>query len=388
MKAQYARIVSALCCIAVIFTVILFARVGISGAAPTVLMFHNDRAWTQNTRLPAEEIHSVYYVPVSLFVQLPSVDVRMNNTLQTFIITYGDKYLSFDTSTNFAANQNKERMYLKTAEYHGERYVPIGAVCESLGLVFEQYEDPTTASVALRITDGTNKESLEKLARSFYPGYFPETTATTVPPDTSVPDTSRDTTEPPKPVLSERIIYITFDSSPSQYTADILDVLKKYNCRATFFVMGNEAKSRADVLSAIAANGHAIALHATSESAAALTSTEDILSDIKSQNELLERIIKQKSHIKLAPHSLSDAARETLSDMGYQLWEANVVISPTLSVSRASSSAINGIWNNEIAVLRFTDSRYTAAVLERVLSFIAQNRSVCELRVISTAFDS
>ncbi len=390
MRAGAVRILSAIFCFTVILGAVWFTRVELHGANPAALLFYNDRVWTQNSALPAEELHSIYYAPISLFVQLPSVDVRMNNTLQTFIITYGDKYLSFDISSNFAANQDKERMYLKTTEFHDERYVPVEAVCQLLGLVFDMYTDPTTSSVAIRISDGSQKQSLESLAKSKYPGYFPETTqkvteGTTAKPDTTEKDTTeKDTT----PVLSDRIIYITVDAAPGAYTDDILSVLREYGYKATFFIVGDAAKNNADAVSAIASGGHAIALHGTTLNSAQLTDADEILADIEAQNELLEKVIKQKSHIRRAPENLADNTAELLRTQGYILWGADVAVSPSSSVSRGANQAINGIWNNEICVLRFTESKNTAQTLERVLQFISRNKNSCEVRILSTALDS
>lgn len=39
-----------------------------------------------------------------------------------------------------------------------------------------------------------------------------------------------------------KIIYLTFDDGPSSNTAKVLDILKKYNAKATFFVTGNGQK--------------------------------------------------------------------------------------------------------------------------------------------------
>ena len=390
MKQKAVRILSAILCITIIFTAVCLTRVELHGAGPTLLLFYNDRVWTQNSSLSAQEMHGVYYAPISLFVQLPSVDVRMNHTLQTFIITHGEKYLSFDISSNFAANQDKERMYLKTMEYNNERYVPMQAVCDALELGFEKYVDPTTSSIALRITDSAQTQKLEALAKSRYPGYFPETTekiteSTTTGKDTA--DTSgKDTTEADTtPVLSRRTVYITVDSALGEYTYDILAVLKKYNFRATFFITEENMRGCADKLSAIAAGGHAIAVGIPDSKADTLTNAQELLVYIESQNDMLARIIKQKTHI---VRKVGNISAEQVTAQGYVLWGANVNISSSLSPSRAANQAINGIWNNEIAQLRFSDTKNTAVALENVLKFISQNRNVCDVRIISAALEN
>ena len=58
---------------------------------------------------------------------------------------------------------------------------------------------------------------------------------------------------------SSKIAYLTFDDGPSSNTRTILNTLKKYNVKATFFVNGKP--ELADLYKAIAADGHALANH-------------------------------------------------------------------------------------------------------------------------------
>lgn len=56
-------------------------------------------------------------------------------------------------------------------------------------------------------------------------------------------------------------IYLTFDDGPGPYTAELLDILKRYNVKATFFVTG----AGDDSLIAREYNeGHTVALHTSS----------------------------------------------------------------------------------------------------------------------------
>jgi len=54
------------------------------------------------------------------------------------------------------------------------------------------------------------------------------------------------------------VIYLTFDDGPSQHTLRLLDVLAKYDVKATFFVVGTAGIGYLDE---IAAGGHALAIH-------------------------------------------------------------------------------------------------------------------------------
>ncbi len=58
----------------------------------------------------------------------------------------------------------------------------------------------------------------------------------------------------------EKIIYLTFDDGPSDYTAELLDILKQYDVKVTFFVVGLDTKNL-DLITREAEDGHSIAIH-------------------------------------------------------------------------------------------------------------------------------
>ena len=65
---------------------------------------------------------------------------------------------------------------------------------------------------------------------------------------------------PPKD--GDKVIYLTFDDGPSaNVTPKILDVLKKYRVKATFFVLGNLVDKNPSIIERMASEGHAIANH-------------------------------------------------------------------------------------------------------------------------------
>lgn len=59
-------------------------------------------------------------------------------------------------------------------------------------------------------------------------------------------------------------VYLTFDDGPSIYTDKILDILAKYDVKATFFVVGKEDDKAKERMQRIVEEGHTIALHSYS----------------------------------------------------------------------------------------------------------------------------
>lgn len=87
-----------------------------------------------------------------------------------------------------------------------------------------------------------------------------------------------------------RTIYLTFDDGPSAYTNELLDTLKKYNIKATFFVVGYKCDET--ILKRIVGEGHSIGLHSTNHSYKDIYNSEQAFVDdlYKMQN-----IVKEKS---------------------------------------------------------------------------------------------
>lgn len=60
---------------------------------------------------------------------------------------------------------------------------------------------------------------------------------------------------------TNKVIYLTFDDGPSGYTPGLLDVLDKYDVKATFFVVHNE---KMNIIKDIYERGHTVGLHSYS----------------------------------------------------------------------------------------------------------------------------
>lgn len=65
------------------------------------------------------------------------------------------------------------------------------------------------------------------------------------------------------PAAAPKIVALSLDDAPSSHTADILDVLREHDARATFFVIGSQADTtaRATLLRRIVRDGHELANH-------------------------------------------------------------------------------------------------------------------------------
>lgn len=97
----------------------------------------------------------------------------------------------------------------------------------------------------------------------------------------------------------EKVAYLTFDDGPSETTELILDVLKEYGVRATFFVCAAENNEKyLSTLSRTVAEGHQIGLHSSSHSYKKIySSPEGYWNDLEELKEKIAPYVGDTSHI-------------------------------------------------------------------------------------------
>ena len=76
--------------------------------------------------------------------------------------------------------------------------------------------------------------------------------------------------------LTDKVVYLTFDDGPSsKSTAKIIEILKLYDIKATFFVQGRNVVKNSESLKLIHEAGHAIGNHSYSHNYTLIYSDED-----------------------------------------------------------------------------------------------------------------
>jgi peptidoglycan/xylan/chitin deacetylase (PgdA/CDA1 family) len=109
---------------------------------------------------------------------------------------------------------------------------------------------------------------------------------------------SEQTTSPQQSVTNQKEAYLTFDDGPSANTGQILDTLKAYGVKATFFVNGTENEDEKALYKRIAAERHAIGLHGYSHDYAAVyRSVNAFRADMARLTQLLEQTVGYKPNI-------------------------------------------------------------------------------------------
>ncbi len=132
----------------------------------------------------------------------------------------------------------------------------------------------------------------------------------------------------------EKTVYLTFDDGPCGYTEKLLDVLKKYDAKATFFVIGN--KGRTDLIKRAYEEGHAIGVHSYTHEYKSIYKNEQAFFDdfLKTQEVIKEQTGSYTRIFRFPGGSGNTASRRNkgimtrlckiMEDMGYRYFDWNV----------------------------------------------------------------
>jgi len=168
-------------------------------------------------------------------------------------------------------------------------------------------------------------------------------------------------------------ICLTFDDGPHENTLDILDILKKHQVKASFFVIGKNCQTHDLILHELAKDGHIIGNHSFSHTnKLGWASTKKIRQEIKDTNAIVEKICGVKIKYYRPPFGISNpniARAVTLEKMQSVGWS----IRSFDTVSKTPEKLINKLTrrvNKKGHILLFHDScDHTVKILDELIVF-------------------
>jgi len=87
---------------------------------------------------------------------------------------------------------------------------------------------------------------------------------------------------------NEKILYLTFDDGPvPEATPWVLETLKKYNAKATFFCVGDNVRKNPSIYNQILKDGHSVGNHTFNHLNGWTTKPEDYVNNIEKAAELI-----------------------------------------------------------------------------------------------------
>lgn len=132
--------------------------------------------------------------------------------------------------------------------------------------------------------------------------------------------------EPGKP---GQTVYLTFDDGPSATTAQLLDILSKYEVQATFFMLGNNMNKYPSQVKRIVEENYGLGLHGmTHRKEKFYASPAAALAEMSGDNAVLKKLTGASTTLIRPPYGskpyFTKSFRDKVLGQGYHLWDWNV----------------------------------------------------------------
>jgi peptidoglycan/xylan/chitin deacetylase (PgdA/CDA1 family)/GT2 family glycosyltransferase len=88
----------------------------------------------------------------------------------------------------------------------------------------------------------------------------------------------------------EKVVALTFDDGPSEYTKDVLEVLEGSGIPATFFVLGKQVEAMPEVVRSIVSAGHSVGIHGWSHNPFVDLDASHLNEELEKTGELLNNL--------------------------------------------------------------------------------------------------
>lgn len=192
---------------------------------------------------------------------------------------------------------------------------------------------------------------------------------------------------PPVEEPEGKVVYLTFDDGPCVHTGQLLDILKKYNAKATFFVVGN--KSRPEFIRQAYEEGHAIGVHTYTHEYKQMYANEEAYFEdfLKTEQVIYEQTGEYTRIFRFPGGSGNTASRvnegimtrltQYMTDMGYRYFDWNVASGDCdegATTETVAAAVKNGIRKKEYPIVLQHDIKYfSVKAVEAVLEWGTEN---------------
>ena len=190
----------------------------------------------------------------------------------------------------------------------------------------------------------------------------------------------------PAVVPSGRVIYLTFDDGPSAYTPKLLSILKKYNVKATFFVMNT---GYTHLLDDIVSDGHAIAAHTYTHNYSKIYSSDEayfddlnkILSTIESSTGVSTKLLRfpggSSNTVSRINQGIMTRLTNEVVERGFRYFDWNVDSNDAggaRSADKVYENVINGVSKRQVSIVLQHDTKgYSVDAVERIIIWGLEN---------------
>jgi peptidoglycan-N-acetylglucosamine deacetylase len=173
--------------------------------------------------------------------------------------------------------------------------------------------------------------------------------------------------------MEEKKVAISFDASwGSDKTDSILEILDKYNVKATFFLVGGWCDDYPDKVKDIAKRGHEIGNHSNKHPNFTTISKDNIIKELEATNAKILNLTGEAPKLFRFPEgAYNDLAVETVENSGLVpvQWDVDSVDWKAYGVDKEYDKVVKSVKPGSI-VLFHNDAKYTPETLPKIIEYL------------------
>lgn len=181
-----------------------------------------------------------------------------------------------------------------------------------------------------------------------------------------------------KPVTKQ--VALTFDDGPSVFTPQVLDLLRDYDCKATFFCIGKEVQHLPHIANRILRDGHTIANHTFSHTTNfGFLSTEQVVAELETCNNIISATVDRRPTFFRPPFGVTNpSVAKAVQRLGLQTigWSNRSLDTVIQDEDRILRRVLRKLQPGDIILLHDTTQR-TVNVLRKILPMLKAEGYVC-----------
>lgn len=150
---------------------------------------------------------------------------------------------------------------------------------------------------------------------------------------------------------SKKMISLTFDDGPNYNTSKIIDVLNKYDIKATFFVLGSRAINNKDILKKMADSGMEIGNHTYNHLLLTKYDENKIRSEIEDTSEVIYSATKKKPKLLRPSYGSVNNKIKKVANMPIIIWDIDTLDWKYHNSKRITSRVVNKVRDGDIILM-------------------------------------
>jgi peptidoglycan/xylan/chitin deacetylase (PgdA/CDA1 family) len=158
----------------------------------------------------------------------------------------------------------------------------------------------------------------------------------------------------------DKSVALTFDDGPDNIlTPKLLDELKKYDVKASFFIIGNKIDNATEVLKRADKEGHLILNHSYTHPEFRKTDKENIKKEILEDEDKIYSIIGKKPAIVRPPYgSVDQRVINTIHELNYKtaLWSIDTLDWQHMDKQKTVNTIMHSVKNQDIILMHMTEA--------------------------------